>query len=142
MLLYAATNLDDIGMTPATEHVRGKEGTAGRSGIGLDRFDAMLFDMDGVITRSAKGHGELWKVVFDDFLKEFSARHNLPFKPFDAGADYHDFVDGKPRPQLFSAAARVGGGLGPGLGSVRAETPGPDLADPVLVAVVGPDDGE
>lgn len=97
MLLYAATSLDDIGMTPATEHVRGKEGTAGRSGIGLDRFDAMLFDMDGVITRSAKGHGELWKVVFDDFLKEFSARHNLPFKPFDAGADYHDFVDGKPR---------------------------------------------
>jgi hypothetical protein len=98
MLRRVATKSDDTGMTPATEPVRGKEGIfTARSGIGLDCFDAMLFDMDGVITRSARGHGELWKVVFDDFLREFSARHNLPFKPFDAGADYHDFVDGKPR---------------------------------------------
>ena len=98
MLRYAVTNLDDTGMNPAIEPVRGKQGTsAARFGIGLDHFDAMLFDMDGVITRSAKGHGELWKVVFDDFLRDFSARHNLPFKQFDAGVDYHDFVDGKPR---------------------------------------------
>ncbi|TVR99305.1 MAG: HAD family hydrolase [Rhodospirillales bacterium] len=57
----------------------------------------MLFDMDGVITRSAQDHGVLWKTVFDDFLRRFGERHNLPFRPFDAVADYHDYVDGKPR---------------------------------------------
>ncbi len=57
----------------------------------------MLFDMDGVVTRSARFHGELWKLVFDEFLKAFGARHNLPFRPFDADADYHKFVDGRPR---------------------------------------------
>jgi trehalose 6-phosphate phosphatase len=99
MLLNAATKGDHTGAKPALDHVRGKENAfADRTRVlGLEHFDAMLFDMDGVITRSAKGHGELWKVVFDDFLREFSTRHNLPFKQFDAGADYHDFVDGKPR---------------------------------------------
>lgn len=63
----------------------------------INDFRAMLFDMDGVITRSADCHGELWKQVFDDFLAAFSARHNLPYRPFDVHADYHDHVDGKPR---------------------------------------------
>ncbi|MBK8907584.1 MAG: HAD-IA family hydrolase [Rhodospirillales bacterium] len=57
----------------------------------------MLFDMDGVITQSARLHSMLWKQVFDDFLQQFCARHNVPFRPFDAERDYHDFVDGKPR---------------------------------------------
>lgn len=60
-------------------------------------FDAMLFDMDGVITQSARLHSMLWKQVFDDFLQVFSERNNVPFRPFDAERDYHDFVDGKPR---------------------------------------------
>ena len=99
MLLNAAAIGDDTSTNLAFESVRGKQGvSADRIRIlALDHFDAMLFDMDGVITRSAKGHGQLWKVVFDDFLRQFSVRHNLPFKPFDAGSDYHDFVDGKPR---------------------------------------------
>ena len=99
MLLNAAAIENDGGAHPELQPVRGKQETCVDStGVPiLAPFDAMLFDMDGVITRSAKGHGELWKVVFDDFLREFSARHNLPFKQFDAGADYHDFVDGKPR---------------------------------------------
>jgi trehalose 6-phosphate phosphatase len=99
MLLNAAAIANDTGTTPGVDPVREKEDASGGRTVvlGLDHFEAMLFDMDGVITRSAKGHGELWKVVFDDFLREFSARHNLPFKQFDAGADYHDFVDGKPR---------------------------------------------
>lgn len=63
----------------------------------VDHYHAMLFDMDGVITSSAQDHGTLWKVIFDDFLKTFSERHNLPFRPFDSAADYHDYVDGKPR---------------------------------------------
>lgn len=56
-----------------------------------------MFDMDGVITRSADCHGDLWKVVLDDFLRDFCERRNLPFRPFDARIDYHDHVDGKPR---------------------------------------------
>ena len=99
MLLNAVAIRDDTGTNGPRNPVRGKEGTSAAriKLLELDQYDAMLFDMDGVITRSAKGHGELWKVVFDDFLREFSSRHNLPFKQFDAEADYHDFVDGKPR---------------------------------------------
>lgn len=99
MLLHAATNENEAERNRARHAMPGKEDASGHRAhvLSLDQFEAMLFDMDGVITRSAKGHGELWKVVFDDFLKEFSARHNLPFKQFDARSDYHDYVDGKPR---------------------------------------------
>lgn len=99
MLLHAATNENEAERNRARHAMPGKEDASGHRAhvLSLDHFEAMLFDMDGVITRSAKGHGELWKVVFDDFLKEFSARHNLPFKQFDARSDYHDYVDGKPR---------------------------------------------
>ncbi len=62
-----------------------------------DDYDAMLFDMDGVITRSAVSHGGLWKIVMDEFLEGFSARNNIPFRPFDTELDYHNFMDGKPR---------------------------------------------
>ncbi len=65
--------------------------------LAVDAFTAMLFDMDGVITRSADLHGVFWKQVFDAFLQAFSARNNLPFRPFDAIADYHDHVDGRGR---------------------------------------------
>jgi len=68
--------------------------------IGLEDFesyDAVLFDLDGVIAHSTTLHGELWKEVFDAFLARFGKRHNLPFRPFDAKADYHEFVDGRSR---------------------------------------------
>jgi trehalose 6-phosphate phosphatase len=90
--------MGNTGIDRATRPEKGKkDNPAGKVLIELNRFEAMLFDMDGVVTRSAQGHGELWKVVFDDFLRDFGARHNLPFREFDATADYHDFVDGKPR---------------------------------------------
>ena len=60
-------------------------------------YDAMLFDMDGVITSSAVSHGSLWKDVLDEFLEQFSARNNIPFRSFDIELDYHNFMDGKPR---------------------------------------------
>jgi alpha,alpha-trehalase len=65
--------------------------------LDANRYDAMLFDMDGVITRSAVSHGSLWKDVMDEFLERFSARNNIPFRPFDTELDYHNFMDGKPR---------------------------------------------
>ena len=76
---------------------RPAEGETVATALQVGDYDSMLFDMDGVITRSALSHGVLWKQVFDEFLETFSSRHNLPFRPFDGDQDYHDFLDGKPR---------------------------------------------
>lgn len=58
---------------------------------------AVLFDMDGVITDTARAHAECWKLLFDPFLEECARRQGAPFRPFDSDRDYHEFVDGKPR---------------------------------------------
>ena len=58
---------------------------------------ACLFDLDGVLTQTALVHNAAWKQTFDDFLKAWSEQHGQPFVPFDSGADYHDYVDGRPR---------------------------------------------
>ena len=66
--------------------------------LGLpDAVTACLFDMDGVITQTAKVHDAAWKETFDDFLRSWSASHNVPFVPFDPVHDYDEYVDGKPR---------------------------------------------
>jgi beta-phosphoglucomutase family hydrolase len=66
--------------------------------LGLpDNITACLFDMDGVITQTAKVHAAAWKEMFDGFLRDWSTAHNEPFKPFDPIADYDEYVDGKPR---------------------------------------------
>ena len=61
------------------------------------RFDAVLFDMDGVITDTASVHAEAWKRLFDAYLEERAGRDGDEQRPFDAHADYRDYVDGKPR---------------------------------------------
>jgi beta-phosphoglucomutase family hydrolase len=58
---------------------------------------ACLFDLDGVLTQTAKVHAAAWKEMFDDFLRERAARTGEQFVPFDAEADYDTYVDGKPR---------------------------------------------
>jgi beta-phosphoglucomutase-like phosphatase (HAD superfamily) len=60
-------------------------------------FDAVLFDLDGVVTRTAGLHASAWKTLFDDFLRQRAAERSEPFQPFDAMADYLRYVDGKPR---------------------------------------------
>ena len=66
--------------------------------LGLpEAITACLFDMDGVITQTAKVHDAAWKEMFDAFLRDWSASHNQPFIPFDPEADYDQYVDGKPR---------------------------------------------
>jgi beta-phosphoglucomutase family hydrolase len=60
-------------------------------------FQAVLFDMDGVVTRTASLHAAAWKELFDDFLRERAAQAHAPFRPFDLAADYLAYVDGKPR---------------------------------------------
>lgn len=58
---------------------------------------ACLFDLDGVLTQTAKVHAAAWKEMFDGFLREFATTRGLPFRPFDPVADYDQYVDGKPR---------------------------------------------
>jgi beta-phosphoglucomutase family hydrolase len=66
--------------------------------LGLpDRIRACLFDLDGVLTQTAKVHAEAWKAMFDAYLRGRAARTDEPFIPFDAVDDYDQFVDGKPR---------------------------------------------
>jgi len=67
------------------------------SPITRDRFDAVLFDLDGVLTSTAKIHASCWKAMFDDFLARRAKQRNEPFRPFDSAADYKLHVDGKPR---------------------------------------------
>jgi beta-phosphoglucomutase family hydrolase len=57
---------------------------------------ACLFDLDGVITQTAKLHAAAWKQMFDDFLRERAERTGEPFEPFEP-ADYDRYVDGRPR---------------------------------------------
>jgi len=62
-----------------------------------DRYDAVLLDLDGVITDTADLHAACWKQMFDDYLRKRAAQKREPFHPFDIAADYHRHVDGKPR---------------------------------------------
>lgn len=65
--------------------------------IPREQFDAVLFDMDGVLTATAEVHAQAWKEMFDEFLKDRERRLGEPFRPFEPGTDYLLLVDGKPR---------------------------------------------
>ncbi|MFI9383783.1 beta-phosphoglucomutase family hydrolase [Kutzneria sp. NPDC052558] len=54
---------------------------------------ALLFDMDGVLTKTAVVHAKAWQQAFDEFL----ASRGDPYEPFDPVVDYDEYVDGKPR---------------------------------------------
>jgi beta-phosphoglucomutase family hydrolase len=66
--------------------------------LGLpDGMRGCLFDLDGVLTQTAKVHAEAWKRMFDAYLEERAKRTGEPFVPFDSKHDYDEYVDGKPR---------------------------------------------
>ena len=66
--------------------------------LGLpDGIRACLFDMDGVVTKTAVVHAAAWKEMFDEFLRQWSAKNGTPFVPFDSAREYDEYVDGKPR---------------------------------------------
>jgi beta-phosphoglucomutase family hydrolase len=58
---------------------------------------ACLFDLDGVLTRTAEVHAIAWKEMFDTFLADWAARTGVPFRPFEIETDYVRYVDGKLR---------------------------------------------
>jgi alpha,alpha-trehalase len=63
----------------------------------LRGLDALLFDLDGVVTRTAAVHADAWKRLFDELLAAREARGEAPRPPFDARADYRAHVDGRSR---------------------------------------------
>jgi len=62
-----------------------------------DHIRACLFDLDGVLTQTAKVHAAAWKQMFDEYLKRRAERTGEEFVPFDERHDYDAYVDGKPR---------------------------------------------
>ena len=66
--------------------------------LGLpDGVRACLFDLDGVLTETAKVHATAWKEMFDAFLRERAEKDGEEFVAFNAVGDYDEYVDGKPR---------------------------------------------
>ena len=84
--------------------------------LGLpDGVRACLFDLDGVLTQTAKVHAAAWKEMFDAYLRSRAAASGERFVPFDEGDDYDEYVDGKPREDgVRSFLASRGIELGPG----------------------------
>jgi beta-phosphoglucomutase family hydrolase len=60
-------------------------------------FDAVIFDLDGVITQTASLHSAAWKRMFDEFLASYSEKTGRSFREFSHQDDYLPYVDGKPR---------------------------------------------
>jgi beta-phosphoglucomutase family hydrolase len=58
---------------------------------------ACLFDLDGVLTQTARVHAVAWKEMFDTFLRAHAARSHEPFRPFEVPSDYLRYIDGKLR---------------------------------------------
>ena len=70
---------------------------AGRAASRLGTLQAILFDMDGVITDTAGIHAAAWKVTFDEYLQRLAKEKGETLRPFDVAEDYKAYVDGKPR---------------------------------------------
>jgi beta-phosphoglucomutase family hydrolase len=65
--------------------------------ITRDLYDAVLFDLDGVITDTANLHAACWKQMFDEYLQNRASQRSEEVKPFDLATDYLRYVDGKQR---------------------------------------------
>ncbi|HEV2452111.1 MAG TPA: beta-phosphoglucomutase family hydrolase [Streptosporangiaceae bacterium] len=66
--------------------------------LGLpDTVSVCLFDLDGVVTKTALVHAAAWKAMFDEFLARQAAETGTKFVPFDQVREYDEYVDGKPR---------------------------------------------
>jgi len=76
-----------------TRETGNRDGSAGD----LGHCQAVLFDMDGVITDTAGIHAGCWKTMFDEFLLRLAREKGVSFHPFDIATDYKTYVDGKPR---------------------------------------------
>ena len=66
--------------------------------LGLpEAIEACLFDLDGVLAKTASLHAAAWKATFDPFLRDQAERTRTRFVPFDPVVDYVEFLDGRTR---------------------------------------------
>ncbi|BCA79931.1 trehalose-phosphatase [Desulfuromonas sp. AOP6] len=65
--------------------------------IDPEQFDAVIFDMDGVVTQTAHLHAGAWKKMFDAYLQKRSEGRGENCEPFSIEQDYSRYVDGKAR---------------------------------------------
>ncbi len=79
--------------------------------LGLpNQITACLFDLDGVLTKTALIHAQAWKQAFDSFLRDHAQHSSEGYVPFDAGEDYLAYVDGRQRAEgvsQFLASRRI-----------------------------------
>src|SRR6056297_11914 len=76
---------------------KGRHAQMRGNGIDPEAFEAVIFDLDGVITETADAHAAAWKELFDTYNEEREERGGQPFRPFDLDRDYPKHLDGKPR---------------------------------------------
>ena len=62
--------------------------------VSRDQYDAVLFDLDGVITNTAKLHAACWKQMFDQYLQKRAGERAEAFRPFDLATDYRLYLEG------------------------------------------------
>jgi beta-phosphoglucomutase family hydrolase len=65
--------------------------------ITRDKYDAVLLDLDGVVTDTANIHAACWKEMFDQYLMSRATARGEAIRPFDVDTDYLIYIDGKPR---------------------------------------------
>src|SRR5678816_4964405 len=68
-----------------------------QSALPRNQYDAVLLDLDGVITDTANIHAACWKQMFDAYLQKRAAERGEAFRPCELATDYRLYVDGKPR---------------------------------------------
>src|SRR2546422_744293 len=93
--------------------------------VDVTRFDAVLFDMDGVITDTAELHAAVWRQMFDQFLQHYADRSGEDVRPFDDD-DYLRYVDGKHRDDGVESFLRSRG-----IGLVRGDAGDPPEGESV-----------
>ena len=93
---HADTQTDTQGRPRMTQGASGEQPFHPPS-IDPTKFDAVLFDLDGVLTKTAVVHATAWKRLFDEYLQAKALRDHVPFQPFDILLDYQRYVDGKLR---------------------------------------------
>jgi beta-phosphoglucomutase family hydrolase len=76
---------------------RSMEQLESKHAVTREQYDAVLLDLDGVITDTASLHAACWKQMFDEYLRKRANELSEAFHPFDPSTDYRLYVDGKPR---------------------------------------------
>ena len=84
-------------MSPQTPDQSPRQTASNRSLRLPDGIRALLFDLDGVLTKTATVHAAAWKQMFDEFLHARAQESGEQFVPFDEVDDYDQYVDGRPR---------------------------------------------